>query len=113
MCLINIREYYEKDGKMLPGKKVCLLALSSTLFKLKRHLHWIVGTKGISLSVDQYRALLKAAPGINASLRDLGEVVEDGDENITEGISKSKVPSKERSKSTKANIDATSDEESS
>ncbi|KAG6085326.1 hypothetical protein E4U30_000411 [Claviceps sp. LM220 group G6] len=85
MCLVNIREYYEKDGKMLPGKK------------------------GISLSVAQYAALLKAAPAINDTLRQLGQTVEevpDTSDTVEEPIKASKAK-----KPSKANIDATSDEE--
>ncbi|KAG5941928.1 hypothetical protein E4U59_001472 [Claviceps monticola] len=85
MCLVNIREYYEKDGKMLPGKK------------------------GISLSVAQYAALLKAAPAINDTLRQLGQTVEevpDMSDTVAEPIKASKAK-----KPSKANIDATSDEE--
>ncbi|KAH6985941.1 transcriptional Coactivator p15-domain-containing protein [Ilyonectria sp. MPI-CAGE-AT-0026] len=87
MSLINIREFYEKDGKTLPGKK------------------------GISLSVEQYTALLKAVPAINAALRDLGNTIDESDEPTSTALIPTSKPKKDRSKSDKANIDATSDED--
>jgi hypothetical protein len=42
---VNIREYYEKDGKTLPGKK------------------------GISLSVDQWNSVKKHMAKIDAELK--------------------------------------------
>ncbi|KAI9899994.1 hypothetical protein N3K66_004256 [Trichothecium roseum] len=87
MSFINIREYYEKDGKTLPGKK------------------------GISLSVEQYTALLKVVPAINAALKEKGFVIEDLDDAVEEEpvVAKSK---KNTAKPKKSNIDATSDEDS-
>lgn len=88
---VNIREYYEADGEMRPGKK------------------------GISLSVDQYKAFLKAIPAINAELQRDGhkidkiEVADIPDADEEPRPTKSK-PSKKPSK--KSNIEATSDEES-
>jgi hypothetical protein len=60
--------------------------------------------------VAQYAALLKAAPAINAALQQMGQAVE-GLEDIGDAtIDPPKNPKKER-KASKANIEATSDEE--
>lgn len=56
-------------------------------------------------------ALLKAVPGINATLRELGHTV-DGLEDATDETPEAIQPKKEKSKPAKANIDATSDEDS-
>ncbi|KAH0285784.1 PC4-domain-containing protein, partial [Aureobasidium sp. EXF-3399] len=47
--LINIREYYEKDGKTLPGKK------------------------GISLSLEQFSAFLGILPEVEEALKSQGQ----------------------------------------
>lgn len=49
--LVNIREYYEKDGQELPGKK------------------------GISLPIDQFSVLVTLLPDIEMALKETGEFV--------------------------------------
>ncbi|KAF3018220.1 hypothetical protein E8E14_012776 [Neopestalotiopsis sp. 37M] len=82
---INIREYWtDNDGNMKPGKK------------------------GISLPLEQYNALLKAIPAINAELiaqgLDVAEIPSGAPSKATEKPSSDK-------KSKKSNIEETSDED--
>ncbi|KAK3402829.1 transcriptional Coactivator p15-domain-containing protein [Sordaria brevicollis] len=95
--LINIREYYNADGKMMPGKK------------------------GISLSLAQYQNLLKVIPQLNADLRKQGHAIEDPEfaevaEKTDDPVETPQVKALEskkenKKKPRKSNIDVTSDEE--
>ncbi|KXX76283.1 putative RNA polymerase II transcriptional coactivator [Madurella mycetomatis] len=86
--LVNIREYYTApDGDLKPGKK------------------------GISLSLDQYRAFLKVIPELNEHLRSQGHAVDDppsaGSGDV---LGKADEPAKPK-KPKKSNIEETSEEE--
>ncbi|KAI0399418.1 transcriptional Coactivator p15-domain-containing protein [Xylaria palmicola] len=88
---VNIREYYDSNGELKPGKK------------------------GIMLNLEQYDALLAAIPAINAELQSKGHAIPDVLANATNTSSSKpskESPSKEqRRKNKKMNIEATSDEE--
>ncbi|KAI2640270.1 ssDNA-binding transcriptional regulator [Xylaria nigripes] len=91
---VNIREYYEADGVLKPGKK------------------------GIMLPLEQYNALLTALPAVNSDLRSKGHKVPDVFPNAPSASpskpSEKPSPSKEsKKKKKKMNIEATSDEEGS
>ncbi|TRX97141.1 hypothetical protein FHL15_001935 [Xylaria flabelliformis] len=88
---INIREYYESNGELRPGKK------------------------GIMLPLEQYNALLTAIPAINVELESKGHEMPDifaSAPSTSELKLSTKSPSKEQKrKKKKMNIEATSDEE--
>ncbi|KAK5661403.1 hypothetical protein OQA88_11302 [Cercophora sp. LCS_1] len=90
--LVNIREYYEAGGELKPGKK------------------------GISLSIDQYKALLKAIPALNEELRAQGHEIGDSEPSANgsaDGGALLASPKKDklRKKTKKLNIEVTSDED--
>ncbi|RMZ76554.1 hypothetical protein DV737_g4755, partial [Chaetothyriales sp. CBS 132003] len=89
--LVNIREYYEKDGDMLPGKK------------------------GISLSVEQYATLIAMMPQIEKLLSKKGETVPrpnyEGNAGPHQPDQDVDVDDDDVDDDKKANIEATSDED--
>ncbi|KAL8788675.1 MAG: hypothetical protein Q9195_007176 [Heterodermia aff. obscurata] len=95
--MVNIREYYEKDGELLPTKKV-------------------YRKQGISLTVSQYNAFIAALPDIEKALADKGETVErpayDGKPVVTyDGANEDGVDTKADVKDSKKNFEQTSEEE--
>ena len=85
--MVSVREYYEKDGEWLPGKK------------------------GISMTLEQFSALVELLPCIEGELRRSG--VEDFPRPIYGEIVESSRKEEEESEQDKgrANHEATSDEE--
>ncbi|CAG7937928.1 unnamed protein product [Penicillium salamii] len=81
---VNIREYYEKDGQQLPGKK------------------------GISMPIDQFSALVSLLPEIEGALKQSGETIP---RPAYSGESPSGHEESGNQSPTKQNIDATSDED--
>lgn len=69
--------------------------------------------QGISLSVEQFNALLRAIPSITAALVREGETVESIDGESMDNSGRPIAPQLKRvkPKSTKSNIEATSDED--
>ncbi|KAI1113052.1 transcriptional Coactivator p15-domain-containing protein [Nemania sp. NC0429] len=91
---VNIREYYDNNGELRPGKK------------------------GIMLTLEQYNALLGAIPDLNAELQSKGHQIPENTTSAAPGSSipipssSTKSPSKaQKRKNKKMNIEATSDEE--
>lgn len=114
MSFVNIREYYEKDGKTLPGKKVSQLSHGVSLdlhppLLSARLLTSIL--QGISLSVEQYTSFLKVIPELNAALRELGHDIDDPVTSASNGPSSSVAKKPKKEKPAKANIEATSEED--
>ena len=93
--MIHIREYYDKDGEMLPGKK------------------------GIGITLEQYASLLAVLPGIENELRRSGiqdvprpnyQTVDSGDGPVKGERAEESDDSAEQADG-RANHEATSDEE--
>ncbi|KAJ5102879.1 RNA polymerase II transcriptional coactivator KELP [Penicillium argentinense] len=88
--MINVREYYEKNGEQLPGKK------------------------GISMPIDQFAALVELLPELEQALQQHGEALPRPTYSGAAGqVSGGNDEHDQSSKSpSKQNIEATSDEES-
>lgn len=122
--MVSIREYYQKDGEYLPGKKVCPCRLDVWPSTVP-----LTSVKGISLPLEQFTAFMAVLPQVVGRLSELGDDVaipdfsgvskvikhgqdEDGSEEGAQGAANGKPSStSDRSKHAKRNHESTSDEE--
>ncbi|KAJ5770770.1 uncharacterized protein N7511_002821 [Penicillium nucicola] len=85
--MVNIREYYTKDGQDLPGKK------------------------GISLPMDQFSTLITLLPQLEQALKDSGEILPRPAYLGTPSEGETQDHSDSNRSPSKQNIEATSDED--
>ena len=109
--MVGIREYYEQNGKILPGKKVRnVLATGIQPSMTNERL------QGISMPVDQFSAFVELLPQIEKELAKKGEKVPrpqyDGvkkEEDVKQELESDDDGGNSRPK--RSNIEATSDED--
>lgn len=108
MTMVGVREFYEKDGKTLPGKKACLTDLRS-FGQIANE------AKGIALTMDQFRTFVGLLPEIERVLEAKGVSVprpEYGTSSKSTGDGEEEERSmKHDAKPSKLNHEATSDED--
>ena len=112
--MIGIREYYPKDGEMLPGAKVCLHLTRPSIAADNTSCH-----QGISLPIDQFNQIMSILPEVETALIARGQTVErptyDGEQpaptKAAEDDGAKEDPGSKSRKSEKKNFEATSDEE--
>lgn len=63
------------------------------------------------MTIDQYKALLKATPDINAALKEKGFAIDESDLKVDESEGDTKPQKRVKAKVEKKNIETTSDEE--
>lgn len=86
MTLVGLREYYEKDGKLLPGKQ------------------------GLSLKVEQFQKLVLAVDGIKRELEKRGHAFEES-QNTHEDTTSKQEARKKSDPSKQPSVEDCTDEE--
>jgi hypothetical protein len=119
--MISVREYYEQNGEIKPGKKVWkrirAIALAGGWFFAKSGWPKTNLPKGISMPLDQYSAFIELLPQIEKELGKNGETVPrpqyEGQLSIERGTQKEDESDVDEGNSMqkKSNIEATSDED--
>lgn len=116
---VNIREYFDSNGELRPGKKVGAIHHTHDRPARDSRDSLTIGIQGIMLTLEQYNALLGAIPDVNAELQSKGHQVPETSTDAAPSSSvpkpaSTKSPSKEQKrKKKKMNIEATSDEDES